>query len=1216
MELREAAADAQQQLAGDGTHESRMDEYLRSLGFYRKKIAKDGSCLFRAVAEQVMNCQGLHTEVRAACVKYLRQNRSNYELFIEGSFEKYLENLQDPQSWVGQVEITALSDIYKHDFVIFQEPDQPPVDITQNGFTKKVRLCFLNGNHYDSVYPQSFEESAAACQSILYELLYDRVCGVERSVLGPCVRGGKGREKLDSEECKSSDESDLEGDEFWHGSSEARGKPSNGMNVRPLQRGRGRGQFRGRGRDLLSNKVQRSLNPALYRNVEYDVWLRSKRLQQQRDFCMAVGMQYSVGDKCKVLLNNRFYNAKVQEVSPDNGPVTVFIGELNKQETVPLLSLRLPSEETQSWQTVVEKGKRHAAPNSSTQTSSEWDNRGSRRSNKTPSQSAPIGRVHKQHSWPPQATPDDAKNKYRRPDQCSSPVCVLPEEKEESDILELLHKDEHNFPSLGTSPQTATASEVMKKGGEKRGPRKKDQKEHVSETETPQRLVQRQKSATEEKHVVKFSEELRETPSTIKEKVQKKPNPFSPSPRPAVIVSSDSKTAPSQSESAKVPALNQSAPEAIKKTPVPPKTSPARGSDNSRVAPVSTPAPSQSISVSRVVSDTTPAIIQSTHAPKSTHPSSQAVPVSTLVLQTPDLNSQPTQTPSPIIPVEVAPAIPTLTSQAHSGLVPCASLEPTLSIQTAPPASISNPPCIPVSAIPISAPMLDAPDQFTTLPIEGSSVPPIAQKTVDPHTTVTPIPVPHSPPTSVSPASGPTQAPPPDLPQSSLNESAMPASTPAPEPPSQPQQFPYPYVQWSQFLQDPVYPGFPKNEKGEVEPLPPYSFSQKGEDLPQDMNVLRFFFNLGVKAYSQPMFPPIVYLGALNQAYQMHLRGAPPSDSPANPTVTSWQPENPFPSQNLSSIPDTSLDSHAPVAPVASGSGPVGPIELGAYNDHPVSIPMTLPPRPTIHWPSSSAPSSYAGSYATGPPVHFSTPPYPPPGNQMYPPSSIGYPRMPLPMPLEALNHGHPGRMDVLPFVPPTVDRGQGNGQRSVNPQFGSLQKTAGFHGGQPHLSAGDYKPVDIPISVATMEPPPFSGPCSVVQPFPIGSLQGDMAGLPPLTNGNLGKQGGVFPQSLHAGPIAEDPSRSIHVYSPNDKWSMEEMEYPSVDLGVTQSFYSQSYRGGRRRGQDDRGGYRGRGQRGRKDYSGRGRQDEQSSYRHFERRGVGSRVAMQLPYQ
>lgn len=36
-------------------------------------------------------------------------------------------------------------------------------------------------------------------------------------------------------------------------------------------------------------------------------------------------------DLPQVQLNNRFYNAYVQEVSPDNGPVTVFIGELNKQ---------------------------------------------------------------------------------------------------------------------------------------------------------------------------------------------------------------------------------------------------------------------------------------------------------------------------------------------------------------------------------------------------------------------------------------------------------------------------------------------------------------------------------------------------------------------------------------------------------------------------------------------------------------------------------------------------------------------------------------------------------------------------------------------------------------------------------------------------------------------------------------------------------------------
>lgn len=38
-----------------------MDAYLRKLGLYRKLVAKDGSCLFRAVAEQVK-----HTHVKHA----------------------------------------------------------------------------------------------------------------------------------------------------------------------------------------------------------------------------------------------------------------------------------------------------------------------------------------------------------------------------------------------------------------------------------------------------------------------------------------------------------------------------------------------------------------------------------------------------------------------------------------------------------------------------------------------------------------------------------------------------------------------------------------------------------------------------------------------------------------------------------------------------------------------------------------------------------------------------------------------------------------------------------------------------------------------------------------------------------------------------------------------------------------------------------------------
>jgi beta-1,4-N-acetylglucosaminyltransferase len=34
-------------------NEASMDEYLGSLGLFRKVVAKDASCLFRAISEQV-----------------------------------------------------------------------------------------------------------------------------------------------------------------------------------------------------------------------------------------------------------------------------------------------------------------------------------------------------------------------------------------------------------------------------------------------------------------------------------------------------------------------------------------------------------------------------------------------------------------------------------------------------------------------------------------------------------------------------------------------------------------------------------------------------------------------------------------------------------------------------------------------------------------------------------------------------------------------------------------------------------------------------------------------------------------------------------------------------------------------------------------------------------------------------------------------------------
>uniref|UniRef100_A0A3B5AEY8 ubiquitinyl hydrolase 1 n=1 Tax=Stegastes partitus TaxID=144197 RepID=A0A3B5AEY8_9TELE len=383
--------------------EKLMDDYLKSVGLHRKKIAKDGSCLFRAVAEQVLHCQRLHTEVRAQCVEFLKQNRESYEAFIEGDFEDYLCKLQDPQQWVGEVEINALAVMFRRDFLIFQEPGKPAVNITDNNFKDKVQLCFLNGNHYDSVYPVSHIQSAAVCQSILYELLYERVFKVDRSLLGLCQRTGRPSDLLSDDSmaaCPSSDESDLDpGDvpRLEDGTSSTSPRHSQSY------RGRGRGR-------QLPERVRRSLNPTLLRNIEYDVWIKTKRAQQKMDYCIAAGMHFTVGDRCRVRLDGggRSYSATIREVPPRNGPVTVYIEELGRRQSVPLWSLRPPRDEG-SWSTVSSRDRKLSNGHG------EWDERGRGRGKAAPASSsvstatAPgaAGRVQKQHSWPPQATTEE-----------------------------------------------------------------------------------------------------------------------------------------------------------------------------------------------------------------------------------------------------------------------------------------------------------------------------------------------------------------------------------------------------------------------------------------------------------------------------------------------------------------------------------------------------------------------------------------------------------------------------------------------------------------------------------------------------------------------------------------------------------------------------------------------------------------------------------------
>ncbi|XP_072784789.1 OTU domain-containing protein 4 isoform X6 [Taeniopygia guttata] len=775
----------------DAPGDTSMDRYLRSQGLYRKKVAKDGSCLFRAVAEQVLHSQSRHIDVRMACVDYLRKNREKFEAFIEGPFEDYLKSLENPQEWVGQVEISALSLMYKKDFIIYQEPNASPSRVTENGFSDKVLLCFSNGNHYDIVYPVEYAEKAALCQSLLYELLYEKVFNMDlKKIMTELSAVGVTEESNGSSEVSASDSED---DNY-------RSKATTVSDMNGMKSLSGNKHLESNGNPtslVLPKKVLKSLDPLVYRNIEYDVWLRSKWDQQKQDFSIAAGMQYSIGDKCKVRLdhNGKFYNAHIQEVFSENGPVVVFVEELGAKHAVSLKSLKpLPqTSPMEGWNTVPGKKIKKFYPTWGQNAQPDAECRGPKNQSKSikPQSALPprlqhtVGTRQQQFlgSGPqPHQTSNEQKTPGRNPSQSARKAererseelshgnyfGLSPEERREKQAIEesrslyeIQQRDEQAFPALCNNQLVCQAA-----------------------TQTVDNANQKKFSNTERRNS-KWTAE-------VEEQKEKESN--------SRQIHLSQKLEPNSSE-----------------------FSSQETSDKGE------------LHHSHNLTECLPSV---------------------------------TPTPSPVFSeVHLPPAVPSVPA-----IVPAWPSEPA----TYGPAGI--PTQIPASSL-MPGPAT-GPDSI------------VSQAQV----------------TSASGAGVPVWL-------QAVNQPLMPL----------PQTL-NPY-------QDPLYPGFPFNEKGERAVAPPYSLCSTGEDLPKDKNILRFFFNLGVKAYSCPMWAPHSYLYPLHQAYLAACRMYPNVSLPVYPHNPWFQEAAPAQNENETARPNR----HFAVQTEARSNGQIPPV------DRSPSLPLIIP---------------------------------------------------------------------------------------------------------------------------------------------------------------------------------------------------------------------------------------------------------------------------------
>lgn len=90
-------------------------------------------------------------------------------------------------------------------------------------------------------------------------------------------------------------------------------------------------------------KVAKSLDPNIYRNVEYDTWNEQKKIRHNAMYWNSSELQE--GTKCWVNFKTENETVKrhgyIQKMSANKGPVEVFIQELGEKVTVPYESLEL-----------------------------------------------------------------------------------------------------------------------------------------------------------------------------------------------------------------------------------------------------------------------------------------------------------------------------------------------------------------------------------------------------------------------------------------------------------------------------------------------------------------------------------------------------------------------------------------------------------------------------------------------------------------------------------------------------------------------------------------------------------------------------------------------------------------------------------------------------------------------------------------------------------
>ncbi|RIB26816.1 hypothetical protein C2G38_168335 [Gigaspora rosea] len=169
-EQNEAAEAAKNQINMNEIERNAITEIIKPMGLAIEEIPANGHCLYNAISDQLQlrhNILVNYQEVRRKAAMYMRKHPDDFLPFLSNAkdgemysleqFHKYCDELEKTAVWGGELEIIAISRVYKVPIHIVQMsspilkmsddifPDKDPI------FLSFHRHMYGLGNHYNSL---------------------------------------------------------------------------------------------------------------------------------------------------------------------------------------------------------------------------------------------------------------------------------------------------------------------------------------------------------------------------------------------------------------------------------------------------------------------------------------------------------------------------------------------------------------------------------------------------------------------------------------------------------------------------------------------------------------------------------------------------------------------------------------------------------------------------------------------------------------------------------------------------------------------------------------------------------------------------------------------------------------------------------------------------------------------------------------------------------